>query len=199
MQTRSYPHIRLRSFALAYEDLPAFHAAYFMLVLIFAGLCDLGFFALLIGFHLVVDFLKYRYVLNMSYAKVIAMQYRENLTDVALFLLGLSAYLYLNAELPMIAGLTGAAATRVTIIRGGLVLLPKLTILHHTLRMVFSMHEHLHSKNMRPKAKWSVGERTASIIFILSFFALVAASFILSMSVGDIVTLLMPELIPWSF
>lgn len=198
MQTRSYPHVQLRSLAHAYEDLPAFHAAYFMLTLIFAGLCNLGFFGVLIAIHLVIDFWKYKVVQGFNIKSSWDAMFRENLTDCALFLLAFTALMYINPIVPGIAVLTGSTALIVTIARGLATLLPKLTILHHSLRILFKVHEHMHTESNRDD-RWSMIEFLTLIVFLISMCMIASAPIMLHMSIADLQSIVVPELIPWRF
>ncbi len=190
----TYPHLSLRSFALSYEDLPAFHAAYFMLVVIFAGLCNLGFFAAVIALHLAIDVFKYHTVQKMKPHETFIAVFRENLTDLALFFLALSSVVFLHPELPSIAILTGSSLNHVTIMRGLAVLLPKLTILHHSVRILFHLSGHIHAKNVRLISGWTLTECLSFAVLLIALFLLVLAPPILHLTPEQFQSLLGTQL-----
>lgn len=199
MPIANYPTIRARSFAAAYEDLPAFHAAYFMLTLIFAGLCDIGFFAVLIVIHVVLDLWKYKVVQELTLTETLHATFRENLTDSSLFLLALTALLYLNPIVPSIAILTGPFALTATIARGLAILLPKLTILHHSLRILFNMHDHLHGPSTRSPDQWSVVEFLSLAVMLVSICLLVATPLLVHVPQADLRAIVLGQMVPWRF
>ncbi len=192
-----YPHITLRQFAFAYEDLPAFHAAYFMLMIVFAGIFDLGFFGVLIVAHIVLDFVKYRMILRHKTAHPFFAVFRESLADIALFMLAVCAVVYLNPLLPSIAVLTGSRQVHIIITRGLAVLLPKFSILHHSLRIVFNAKEYLHTPYSQLHAHWSLAECIYLSILVLSILSLIVAPVVLGIHVSEMQTMLMQQLIPW--
>ncbi|UPA22085.1 hypothetical protein K8942_03395 [Candidatus Peribacteria bacterium] len=202
----TYPHpsttlrtsIAFRPFGFSYEELPAFHAAYFMLAVIFAGIFNLGFFAVLIGLHLVLDFIKYRFYLRKKRANAAFTVFRESIADIALFFLALSSVVYLHSTLPIIAGLSGTKLTHVIVMRGLAVLLPKLTILHHTLRIVFNVPAYLHTPTERPRRFWSLAECVYASTLCLSLFFLAIAPGILGLSIAEFKEMLLEQLIPWN-
>lgn len=194
----TYPSFSLRQFGFAYEDLPAFHAAYFMLTLIFAGIFNLGFFAALIVLHIALDFIKYKIYLKYTFARSLHLVIRESLVDVALFFLAVAATVYLHPTLPYIAAFTGGAETRMTIIRGLLVLLPKLTILHHTLRIIFRLPEYLKTPTLRTKRRWTTAERIFLIVLLIALAALALAPETLHATVTELQTMIQSQLVPWN-
>ncbi len=195
----TYPHIAFRPFGFGYEDLPAFHAAYFMLIVIFAGIFNLGLFAVLIVGHIFFDFVKYRVVLRKKRINAVLAVFRESLADLALFFLALSSLVYLHPTLPIIAALTGTKLTHVIVMRGLAVLLPKLTILHHTLRILFSASEYLHTPYPRLKNKWSLAECMYASTLILALFFLAIAPGVLALTLPEFQDMLLDQLIPWKF
>lgn len=193
----SYPTIHFRPFGFRYEDLPAFHAAYFTLALIFAGIFNLGFFAMLIAFHLILDFIKYRFYLHKRRASALFTVFRESMADLSLFFLALSSVVYLHPTLPIIAGLTGLRLTHVIVMRGLAVLLPKLTILHHTLRIAFNMRAYLHTPYERPRRFWTLAECIYISTLFLSLFFLAIAPGVLGLTLQEFKEMLLEQLTPW--
>lgn len=196
MQTNS-AHIPFRPFGISYDDLPAFHAAYFMLVLIFAGIFNLGFFALLIVAHIVLDFYKYRHVLRNKRISATFAVFRENVADLALFFLALSSVVYLNPSVSLIATLTGSRVTHIVIVRALAVWLPKLTILHHSLRIGFHTSEYLHTPNPRLQKSWSLTDYVYLSTIFLSFCFLAIAPVVLQLNSVEMKEILLDQLVPW--
>lgn len=194
-----YPVISLRRFGFTYEDLPAFHAAYFMLVLIFAGIFNLGLFALLIVAHVVIDFMRYRGTLHMPFAKSAHAVVRENIADATLLLVALASTVYLHSSMPYVAVLAGTVKTRVSLLRSLLILLPKLTILHHFLRIVFRLPEYLHTPSPRMKHRWSGMEKFLIALIVGSVIALIVSPVALHLSVDELATIVNAEILPWKF
>jgi|CXWL01.1.fsa_nt_gi hypothetical protein len=194
-----YPHISLRQFAFTYEDLPAFHAAYFMLILIFAGIFDLGFFGVLILVHILLDFVKYRRVLRASRMTAVSAVLRESLADIALFFLALSSIVYLHPTLPSIAAILGGKQTHVIIMRGLAVLLPKLSILHHSLRMVFNAKEYVRTPYARLQTSLSLAECIYLSTLFLSLCFLAIAPGVLGIDLTQFKEILLEQLVPWKF
>ncbi len=193
----TYPAIHFRPFGFSYEDLPAFHAAYFMLILIFAGLFNLGFFAVLILLHLMLDFVKYRFYLHKKRSNAAFSVFRESIADIALFFLALSSVVYLHPSLPTIAGISGIRLTHVIVMRGLAVLLPKLTILHHTLRIAFNVPAYLHTPTERPRTFWTIAECIYVSTLFLSVFFLVIAPTVLGLDLQEFKEMLLEQLVPW--
>jgi hypothetical protein len=194
-----YPSISLRRFPLAYEDLPAFHAAYIMLVLVFAGLANLGFFAVLIVLHVLLDFIKYRFVLVFKFLRAYFGMLRESLMDITLFFLALSTYVYLNPALPTIQILSDVTQWHVTVMRGLALLLPKLTILHHLLRVVFNLPTYMRSPHPRLREPFTLLDFICIFTFLIALVLLVLAPHLLSLDAEQFRSMLADELTPWKF
>ena len=177
-----------RPFGVEAARLPAFHAAYLMLAVIAAAMFPLGFFALLIAIHMALDFYKCRN------ARAV---FRESLMDLTLLFLALTACVYLSQELSMIAVLTGSARTYVTLMRGFAVLLAKLTILHHSLRILFHVETYLHTRHAGLHVPWSKTESLCLAIIVISVLSIVFAPAILPMDASDLRDVLMRQVRPW--
>lgn len=194
----NYPHIAFRPFGFSYEDLPAFHAAYFMLIVIFAGLFNLGFFAVLILAHIVLDFVKYHHILRKKRINAAVAVCRESLADLALFFLALSSIIYLNPTLPLIASLTGVRLTHVILMRGLAILLAKLAILHHSMRILFNVQAYVHTPYARLKNALSLAEWIFASTLFLSLCFLAIAPGVLGLNLSDFFSMLWSQLIPWN-
>ncbi|HVW66139.1 MAG TPA: hypothetical protein VHA78_00225 [Candidatus Peribacteraceae bacterium] len=193
------PSISLRRFSLAYEDLPAFHAAYIMLVLVFAGLCNLGFFACLIAAHVALDFYKYRVHLGYNSLKAFRGVVRGSLIDIALLFLAISTFVYLNPSLDSIRMLNADLQLRVTIMRGLAILLPKLTILHHSLRIAFDLPSYMQTPHTRIRKPFGIIEYVSLSTLFIALALLAVASGVLGLDMTQFGSMLAPELLPWRF
>lgn len=178
----------LRPFGVDACKLPAFHAAYLMLSVIAAAMFPLGFFALLIAIHMALDFYKCRNTKAV---------FRESLMDLTLLSLAFTACVYLSQELSMIAVLTGPARTYVTLMRGFAVLLAKLTILHHSLRILFHLETYLHTRHAGLHARWSTTETLCLVIVVIAVLSISFAPAILPMGAGDLRDVLIRQVRPW--
>jgi len=194
-----YPSISLRRFGFAYEDLPAFHAAYIMLVLVFAGLCNLGFFACLVAVHIVLDFYKYRVRLGYRPMKALRGMMRESLLDVSLLFLALSTFVYLNPGLDSITLLTDNIQLRVTVLRGLALLLPKLTILHHSLRIAFDLPAYMTTPHSSLKKPFGIVDYVCMSVLAIAAVLIVIAPFALGLTSSQFAAMLTPEILPWRF
>lgn len=201
----TYPHpssslrasFAFRPFGFTYEDLPAFHAAYFMLILIFAGIFNLGFFGVLIVAHVLFDFIKYRHFLRHKRVNATLAVFRESLADIALFFLALSSIVYLHPTLPTIAVLSGGHMTRVIIMRGLALLLPKLTILHHTLRIAFNASAYMHTPYQNLRRPFSLAEYIYLSTLFLALCFLAVAPGVLGLDLEQFKVMLLGQLVPW--
>lgn len=193
-----YPTLSLRRFAPAYEDLPAFHAAYFMLVLVFAGLCNLGFFACLILLHIILDYVKYRMKRGYGIGKALQGMMRESLLDVSLFFLALSTSVYLH-PLVLGSGYSDAQEMQITLMRALALLLPKLTILHHTLRIAFNLPGYMSHIHPHIGKSFTLINHMCISVLGIAVILLLASPVLLHVSGVTLQEILREQLLPWSF
>lgn len=187
----------IRSFAHQHDDLPAFHAAYLVLTLLAAALFNLGFFALLIVMHMMLDVFKYRDVHGYSWSKTIEGVIRESIIDVSLLLMGLTIAVYLHPSLALFTGLKGILLAEITILRAIGVISPKLKILYDFLK-IFA-HVDLYIRRVHPRlGKEAVFiEYVAMLSLLVSIGLLFIAPIVLLLDPAEYLTILLGELVPW--
>lgn len=197
-KTHAFTVRRIRSFAHQHDDLPAFHAAYLVLTLLAAALFNLGFFALLILAHMILDVFKYRDVHGYSWPKTIEGVIRESIVDVSLLMMGLTIAVYLHPSLPLFTGLKGILLAEITILRAIGVISPKLKILYDFLK-VFS-HVELYIRKVHPRfgKGASTIEYTAMLSLLVSIGLLFIAPVVLLVDPAQYFTILLSELVPWT-
>jgi len=178
----------LSYFAKHHDELPAFHAAYLALTIIAAAMLNLGFFALLIAVHMALDVYKYRVVHKSEWREVGEGVMRESLLDVTLLLLGMvfAVYLY-NVTLG--AQVTGYGAAKLSLLKGALLFIPKLTILHHFLKVVSHVHHYIENMHVHINKPWRTVEITCITICLLSLFLLAFAPSLLQIDRDIILTI----------
>lgn len=188
----------IRSFAYQHDDLPAFHAAYLVLTLLAAALFNLGFFAVLIVLHMLLDLFKYRDVHGFSWGKTVEGVIRESIVDVSLLLMGLAVAVYLHPSLPLFAGVQGLMLAEITLLRAVGVITPKLKILYDFLKI--ASHVELYVRHVHPRfgKGASTVEYVATLSLLVSLGLLFIAPMILLVDPAQYVSILLGELIPWT-
>lgn len=191
---QAFAHIR--NFAHEHDDIPAFHAAYLILAFLSAALFNLGAFALIILAHMVLDYVKYRERHNFSWALTIEGMFRESLVDITLLLVGLvfSVYLHHSVGVSSVAGLMRAEAS---IIRFVAMLLPKLKILHHFLKIVAHLHHYLEQVHPRHRRYWSGLDHLCFYFIGICLFLLIFAAPLMHVEWSLVGSILAEELVPW--
>jgi len=190
-------HISLRQFAHEHDDLPAFHAAYFLLTLIAAGLLNLGFFAILITGHMILDVFKYREVHGFTWRKTAEGVIRESIVDLTLFFMGMVFAVYLHPTLTGLAGIKGIMLAEITILRSVGILTPKLKILYDCLKIL--SHVDLYLSRLHPKLGKDVSIVEYVCMFSLCFTIglLMITPIVLNIPLEQFTHMLGSELIPW--
>jgi hypothetical protein len=189
--------LRLHSFAVRHDSLPAFHASFLALSLLSASLFNLGAFAMLVLAHMTLDVVKYRELHGMNWKRTIEGVIRESLVDMTLLLLGLVFAIYLHHSLPLIAGLSGLLRAEVTIVRAIGTVIPRLVILYDFLKILAHIESYLASIHPRLK-KNLTGMELVCITSLGVCFALFAtAPLLLSLDAPHFLKILSEELVPW--
>ena len=188
----------IRTFAHEHDDLPAFHAAYLVLTLLFAMLFNLGAFAVLIALHMMLDIIKYRDLHRLSVRQTITGTVRENLLDITLFAIGLvfAVYLHHTTGLMVVGGLVRAEET---IVRALGLLIPKMKIMHNILWIFTTVASHLHYIKPAFTLRWSTAERIQIFFLVLSILMLASAPAVLQTTHTTIAKIYAEELMPWRF
>jgi hypothetical protein len=197
-KTASFNIRSLRSFAHQHDDLPAFHAAYLVLTLLAAALFNLGFFALLIALHMLLDVFKYRDVHHYSWKRTVEGMVRESIVDISLLLMGLAVAVYLHPSLPLFVGVQGVMLAEITVLRAVGVISPKLKILYDFLKVVAHIDLYLHHVHPRLGKGASMIEYVALLSLFVSLGLLVIAPLILLVDPAKYLSILFEELIPWT-
>ncbi|MCB9808417.1 hypothetical protein H6770_04145 [Candidatus Peribacteria bacterium] len=193
MQTLIAP---LRHFAHEHDDIAAFHAAFLVLAFLSAGLFNLGAFGLVIIAHMSLDVVKYRERHGCTWAETTEGALRESLVDVTLLLVGLvfSVYLHHSVGVSSLAGLMHA---EVAMIRSVALLVPKIKILHHFLKIVSHLHHYLEQIHPRHRAKWSGLDHLCFYFCGVSILLLVFAAPLMNVHSEVVLSILQHELVPW--
>jgi hypothetical protein len=99
---------------------------------------------------------------------------RESLLDITLLLLGLvfAVYLY-NVTLG--GTVTGIISVKMNILRAVLLFIPKLTILHHFLKVVSHVHHYMQNMHVHINKPWRAVEVTCMTICLIAMFLLAFA------------------------
>lgn len=188
----------LRSFAHEHDNLPAFHAAYLAMTFLAAALFNLGFFAVLIVFHMVLDVFKYREVQGLNWKRTAEGVARESIVEVALLLMGLVVAVYLHPTLTGLVGIKGLMLAEITILHGIGVMTPKLKILYDMLKILANVDLYLQRLHPRFGKKLSMIETVSCISICVSLGMLIIAPILLMLSNAQYLYILMDELAPWN-
>ncbi|ALM09861.1 MAG TPA: hypothetical protein DEB30_01930 [Candidatus Peribacter riflensis] len=188
--------LALRHFAHEHDDLPAFHAGYLVLTVVFAALLNLGAFALLIAVHVALDLVKYREVHSLSWARTLEGTFRESLLDLLLLSVALTFSVYLHHTIGIVAA-SGIVRADLTLARFAGVFLPKFEILHRFLVVLLRIGEHLRTIHIRIGQGFSAAEKLQIFLIVSTLILLLAAPTILLVSTGDLVLTVVREMIPW--
>lgn len=186
----------LKAFAHQHDDLPAFHAAFLVLAFLTAGLLNLGAFGLLVLAHMSLDVVKYRERHNFTWRQTAEGVVRESLVDVTLLAVGLvfSVYLHHGVGVASVAGLMRA---EISILRMIALLVPKLKILHHFLKIVAHLHHYLDQVHPRHRTEWSGLDFLCFYFLGLSAFLLIFAAPLMHIEWSLVGEIMAEELIPW--
>ncbi|PIR53772.1 hypothetical protein COU75_04305 [Candidatus Peregrinibacteria bacterium CG10_big_fil_rev_8_21_14_0_10_42_8] len=186
-----------RHFAHEHDDLVAFHAGYLVLAFLSASFFNLGAFGLLVFTHMVLDWVKYREKHRFGHRQAVEGIVRENLVDVTLLLVGVVFSLYLHHSVGGVASVSGLMRAEISIIRMAALLVPKLKILHHFLKMIAHLHHYLDAVHPHHRKGWSALDQLCFYFCGLSFFLIVFAAPIMSVDFEIVKHILAEELIPW--
>jgi len=177
--------------------LPAFHAAYLVLILLAAAFFSLGFFALLILGHMSLDLVKYRDFHGFSWRQTCAAAFHENLIDVALLCIALVFSVYLHHSVGLI-GVSGLLRAGATLLWAAGTIGPKFAILENALRMVARFQYYLDQIQPQALRGWRTADYVYASCIALSLFLLLAAPYITGAESSVIRMVVLWELIPWN-
>jgi hypothetical protein len=196
-QTATFSFRSIRTFAHKHDDLPAFHAAYLVLSFLAAALFNLGFFALIIFVHMMLDVFKYRDVHGLNWKQTIEGVIRESLIDFTLFLFGLVISVYLHPSLTGLAGIKGMMLAEITVLRGIGIMTPKLKILFEMLKVLSDIDRYM--MRLHPKLGKNAGliEYVCMFSVCITLGMLLIAPILLMLSSEQYLHILIDELTPW--
>jgi hypothetical protein len=186
----------VRRFAHRHDELPAFHAAYFVITVLTAALFSLGLFTALIAAHMALDVVKYREVHALSMRKTLEGVFRESLLDVMLLLVGFTFAVYLHHTMG-IAGVSGLLRSELTILRGIGTLLPKFAITSDLLKICVHFHQYLHHPDPRIGKGWSSLEQLQILTIVLALALLFVAAPMMGVGQGHVLGIIGGELLFW--
>lgn len=186
----------MRGFIHTHDDVPAFHAAYFVLTALAAAMFNLGVFGLLVLLHLGMDIVKYREVHGFTWLRTVRATFRESLLDCTLLILGLSFAVYLHHSLEHIAALSGMARMEVTLIRAAALFGTKLKILADVLGVFLHLEHYMALRNPQLAKPFSGLEKLCLLTVASCLLLLVSASSVLDIDVSALGGILLHELVP---
>ena len=186
-----------RRFAHYHDDMPAFHAGYLVLTFLVAAMFNLGAFALLIAIHMTLDFVKYREHHHYSLHDTFEGMIRESLIDITLLFVAVVFSVYLHHSVVGIASLSGLVRAEVTLVRAAALLVPKLKILHHFLKMISHLHHYMQQTQSQIAKGWAQLDKLCFLFIGVSIFLVLFASAITGTDQNTINWILLEELIPW--
>ena len=105
-----------------------------------------------------------------------------------------SVYLHHSVGVASISGLMRA---EISIIRATALLIPKLKILHHFLKIVAHLHHYLDQVHHLQKRGWSGLERLCFYFCGLSIFLVLFAAPFMQTDLSTVQHILLQELLPW--
>lgn len=190
------PYLRFHAFALTHDDLPAFHAAYFVLTAIVVAMLNLGCFAMLIVAHMCLDIFKYRHRHRYTWFQTAYATVRESILDIALLLMGLSFAVYLHHSLPGIAALSGLALAEVTIVHAVALYGTKLKILSDVLGVFMHLEEYMAMKKPTLRTPFTILERISVGAITITFMLLALAATVLPLDAGAVLEIIVHEMTP---
>ncbi len=138
---------RLRLFAHEHDDIPAFHAAYLVTTFLVAAVFSLGYFAILIALHMMLDFVKYRDFFHYSIPMTIKAMILESIVDVAFFSVSLTFGVYLSHDLAL-SMVSGVFRSSLTLVEAFGTILPKIYIVEHMLVVAVSVQQYLYTPHI---------------------------------------------------
>jgi hypothetical protein len=184
-----------KSFAHGHDDVPAFHATFLVATFLAAAVLNLGFFLILILLHMMLDFVKYREVHRYSYRMTLKAMLLESISDIALFLMGLTVAVYFSHTF-MLAAAGGLLRSELTVLKALGTLIPKVIIIEHLVTIAVSVRSYLDTEVLGLHGK-------CTRLQVLSMYSSVTCVVLLLVSVGlyahnqaDLLAVLQHELIP---
>lgn len=176
--------------------MPAFRAGYLATVVLIAALLNLGVFAILIGFLVVMDLYKYRALRGYSWHLALRGTLRENLLDLFLFSVALFATLAFHHGQGIIL-VSGLMRYQESLLKGLTVTVAKTLILFHVVRAFGDLSLPALPKSVVSRG-WSAWE-TAGFLTLCSALLIPAALLLLPPDVSHLHATLGDVLLPWKW
>ena len=186
-----------RTFAHEHDSIPAFHAAYLVLVLLAASLFNLGVFGLLIVAHMTLDIVKYRDVHEFSWPQTFEAMLHENLIDITLFSIALVFSVYFHHSVGLI-GISGLFRAEMTIMWAIGTIAPKFAILEGMLKIMSHIQHYLSEIHPQVNKGWRRTDYFYMSCIALSALFLAAAPIITGADSSVIRMVVLWELVPWN-
>ncbi len=185
----------IRGFAQQHDDIPAFHAAFLVGTILCAAIFNLGFYALLIIGHIVLDVVKYHDVHRFTLKQTIKAAAFESIGDIALFLIALNFAIYLNHTF-MLNALSGMMRAELSVLRAFGTMLPKIRILENICAIALNFNGYLHTPHPALKRALTRLEKWSLRSIVISIALLAFAFFLFRNQQWDLLMILEHELIP---
>lgn len=186
-------HVKL--FAKAHDDMPAFHAGFLVLSVLVSLFFSMGVFAMLILFHAALDVAKYRMVHNLSARGTLKGVIRENLLDVTLVTIGLTAAVCFHHHI-FFGSVSSLVRADIFLLRMIGTTLPKMQIFHSFMCVAASMRSYIHTKHEQLEMPWSAFDKACFIIMLLGIALFLATPFIFGIDQSTIQKILVEEMTP---
>ena len=190
--------LTLRRFAHQHDEMPAFHAGYLVITFLVAALFNVGAFALLIGAHMSLDYVKYSEVHGFGMKKTVQGMFFESLVDIMLFAVGLLFTVYFHHATGIIA-VSGLLRASESIVAAVGTLIPKLEILHHVYVDFFHVKRHMARIPEELSSGLTVADMICLLLTIVAGILIVIAPSILTLDGSTFLNILSDALIPWNF
>lgn len=188
----------LRRFAHEHDDIAAFHATFIVLAFLSAILFNLGAFGLVIIAHMALDTVKYRERHQFTWRETAEGVLRESLVDVTLLLVGLVFAVYLHHSVG-VSSLAGLMHAEIAFIRSIAMVVPKIKILHHFLKIMAHLHHYLEQVHPRHRQGWSQLDYLCFYFCGASILLIVFAAPFMNVEPRLIQSILAQEIVPWNF
>ncbi len=179
MLTLSRATTWLKDIARDHDEIPAFHATYLVLSFVVAAIFSLGYFAILIGVHMALDFVKYRDVYKYNMSLTLKGVLLESLFDIVLFMVALVFAIYFHHTFALTA-VSGLARAELTMIRAFGTIVPKIEIFQHVFWVFAHLDTYLHNKSASNLAKPFTSGQRWCLYIIASCSVLIALAFAIS-------------------
>lgn len=167
----------LRVFAHEHDDIPAFHAAYLVTTFLVAAVFSLGYFAILILLHMMLDFVKYRDYFHYSLPMTIKAMILESIVDVAFFFTSLTFGVYLSHDLAL-SLVSGVFRSSLTLVEAFGTILPKIYIVEHSLAVIVSFQQYLYTPHVDIRSPLLKSQKIALIVIAACILLLICSGFV---------------------